>query len=333
MPDLITFGEIMLRLTTPGHQRFLQAEHFAITPGGAEANAAVLVARLGGSAEFVTRLPAHDLGQRAIDALRQHGVGTRHIARGGERIGLYFLEQGVGPRPGRVVYDRAGSAFSEAKVGDFDWPEILAGARWFHWSGITPAVSDSAAALVAEACAAAKNAGLKVSFDLNYRAKLWSRERAGAVLGPLMKHVDLCVTSAEEARGIFALDVPESGAERERIAAEALRERFGFPQVALTTRRGDSAGRTDWGAMLMADGRMHESPRYDLALVDRIGAGDTFTGGLIFSLMRGDAPRAALDFAVAASALQHTIPGDFPLLSLEEVEALQRGGGGGRVQR
>jgi 2-dehydro-3-deoxygluconokinase len=333
MPDLIAFGEIMLRFTTPGHQRFLQAEHFEVTPGGAEANVAVLTARLGGSAEFVTRLPAHDLGQRAVDELRRHGVGVRHIVRGGERIGLYFLEHGVGPRQGRVIYDRAGSAFSEAKVGDFDWPVILAGARWFHWSGITPAVSESAAALTAEACAAAKNAGLKVSFDLNYRAKLWSRERSGAVLAPLMRHVDVCVTSVEEARGIFALDVPESGADRERIAAEALRERFGFSQVALTTRRGDSADRTDWGATLMADGRVYESPRYDLAVVDRVGAGDAFTGALIFSQMRGDAPQAALDFAVAASALQHTTPGDFPLLSLGEIEALVRGASGGRVQR
>jgi 2-dehydro-3-deoxygluconokinase len=203
MPDLITFGEIMLRLTTPGHERFLQATELEVTPGGAEANVAVLVVRLGGSAEFVTRLPAHDLGQRVVDELRRHGVGARCIVRGGERIGLYFLEQGASQRPGRVIYDRAHSAFSEARVGDFDWAAIFAGARWFHFSGITPALSESAAALTAEACAAAKAEGLPVSFDLNYRAKLWSRERAGEVLAPLMRFVDLCVTSVEEARGVF----------------------------------------------------------------------------------------------------------------------------------
>ncbi len=333
MPDLITLGEIMLRLTTPGHQRFLQAPHFEITPGGAEANVAVLIAQLGGSVEFVSRLPAHALGERAVDELRRHGVGTRHILRGGERIGLYFLEQGASQRPGRVIYDRAGSAFSEARPGDFDWSTIFAGARWFHWSGITPGVSESAAALTAEACSAAKALGLTVSFDLNYRAKLWSRERAGAVLAPLMRHVDFCVTSAEEARGVFALDVPESAPDRERIAAEALRERFGFSKVALTMRRGDSAQTTDWGAMLQSEEQTWYSPRYEIAVVDRVGAGDCFTGALIFAEMRGDTPEAALNFAVAASTLQHTIPGDFPLLTLGEVEALAAGGSGGRVER
>lgn len=333
MPDLITFGEIMLRLTTPGHQRFLQAAHFEVTPGGAEANVAVLVAQLGGSVEFVTRLPAHDLGQRAVDELRARGVGVRYILRGGGRIGLYFLEQGASQRPGRVIYDRACSAFSEARPGNFDWAAIFAGARWFHWSGITPGVSESAAALTAEACAAAKAAGLKVSFDLNYRAKLWSRERAGEVLAPLMRHVDLCVTSAEEARGVFALEAPESGVDRERIAAEALRERFGFSQVALTMRRGEVAEQSSWGAMLCAEEGAWFSPRHEIAVVDRVGAGDAFTGALIFAQLRGDPPQRALDFAVAASALQHTIPGDFPLLTLEEVEALVQGASGGRVQR
>lgn len=333
MADLITFGEIMLRLTTPGQQRFLQADHLDLTAGGAEANVAVLVARLGASAEFVTRLPAHALGQRLVDEVRRNGVGTTHILRAGERVGLYFLEQGASQRPGRVIYDRAGSAFSEARVGDFDWAEIFEGARWFHWSGITPGVSETAAALAAEASAVARRIGLTVSFDLNYRAKLWSQERAGAVLAPLMKHVDLCITSAEEARLVFGLDVPADGAGRERIAAEALRERFGFSQVALTMRRGASAETTSWGAMLLSHGKFHESPRHEIAVVDRVGAGDSFTGALIFAQLRGDEPGAALDFAVAASTLTHTIPGDFPLLTLEEVEALARGGGGGRVER
>ena len=333
MPDLVTFGEIMLRLTTPGHERFTQATHFAITPGGAEANVAVLFAQFGGSAEFVTRLPTHALGQRAIDELRRLGVGTTHIARGGERVGLYFLEQGASQRPGRVIYDRAGSAFTEVKVGDFDWAKIFAGARWFHWSGITPGVSDSAAALTAEACAAAKALGLQVSFDLNFRAKLWTRERAGAVLAPLMQHVDLCVTTAEEAGSVFGLEVPAAGPDREQAAAEALRERFGFQHVALTMRRGDSASATNWGAMLLSGGGAYFSPRHEIAIVDRVGAGDAFTGALVFALHRSDAPQRALDFAVAASALKHSIPGDFSLLTLDEVEALAAGGAGGRVER
>lgn len=333
MPDVITFGEIMLRLTTPGHHRFAQAAHLEITPGGAEANVAVLIVQLGGSAEFVTRVPQHALGQRAVDELRRLGVGTSHILRGGERIGLYFLEQGASQRPGRVIYDRTGSAFTEAGPGDFDWRKIFAGARWFHWSGISPGVSESAALLTAEACRAAKAAGLTVSFDLNYRGKLWSRERAGAVLAPLMDHVDLCVTSAEEARTVFGLEVPESGADCERIAAEALRKRFGFARVALTMRRGETAGATSWGAMLLAEGEQCFSPRYEIEVVDRVGAGDAFTGALIFALMRKDTPQQALDFAVAASTLKHTIPGDFTLLSLDEVEALAAGTSGSRMQR
>lgn len=333
MPDLVTFGEMMLRLTTPGQQRFLQAPYFEITPGGAEANVAVLIAQLGCSAEFVSRLPDHALGQRAVDELRRHGVGTRHILRGGERIGLYFLEQGASQRPGRVIYDRAGSAFSEVQPGDFDWTKIFCDARWFHWSGITPGVSDSAAAVTAEACKAAKSAGLTVSFDLNYRAKLWPRERAGAVLAPLMQYVDLCVTSAEEAHSVFGLDVPAAGPDREQSAAEALRERFGFKSVALTMRRGETAQMTDWGAMILTKDGVCFSSRHEIVIVDRVGAGDTFTGALICAQLRDDAPQRSLDFAVAASTLKHTIAGDFPLLTLDEVEALVRGGSGGRVER
>ena len=329
MSDVVTFGEIMLRLTPPGSRRIAQAEHFEITFGGAEANVAAVVAQLGGSAEFVTKLPAGALGQRAIDELRRVGVGVAKIVRGGERLGIYFLEQGASQRPGTVIYDRAHSAMAEAQPGEFDWDAIFSGARWFHWSGITPALSDSAAAHTAEACAAAKRHGLTVSFDMNYRAKLWSRERAGAVLAPLMEHVDLCITSVEEARAVFGLDGPDS----EETAAASLRERFGFQTVALTMRQGDSASATNWGAMLLAGGQPHRSRRHEIQIVDRVGAGDSFSGALIFSLMRGDDPQKAVEFAVAASTLKHTIPGDFALLSIGEVEALAAGGAGGRVQR
>ena len=329
MSDVVTFGELMLRLTPPGRQRFAQTPHFEITFGGAEANVAVLIAQLGGSAEFVTRLPVNAVAQRAINELRGHGVGTAHITRGGERMGVYYLEQGASQRPGKVIYDRAHSAMAEARVGEFDWEKIFAGARWFHFSGITPALSPAAAELTAEACAAARRLGLTVSFDLNYRAKLWTREQAGAVLAPLMEHVDLCVTSAEEARAVFGLDCENDPAE----AAVQLCDHFDFKAVALTQRTGALACSTGWGAMLLTDGATHFSRRHEIDVIDRVGAGDSFTGALIFSLLRGDAPGHAIEFAVAASALKHTIPGDYALLTLGEVEALAAGAGGGRVHR
>lgn len=329
MSDVVTFGELMLRLTPPGRQRFAQAAHFEITFGGAEANVAVLIAQLGGSAEFVTRLPVNAVAQRAINELRGLGVGTANIARGGERIGVYYLEQGASQRPGKVIYDRAHSALAEARVGEFDWEKIFAGALWFHFSGITPALSPAAAELTAEACAAARHLGLTVSFDLNYRAKLWTREQAGAVLAPLMQHVDLCVTSVEEARTIFALDCDADPTD----VAVKLRDRFDFKAVALTQRTGALACTTGWGAMLFTDGAAHFSRRHEIAVIDRVGAGDSFTGALIFSLLRGDAAAHAIEFATAASALKHTIPGDYALLTLGEVEALAAGTGGGRVQR
>ena len=329
MSDVVTFGELMLRLTPPGRQRFAQTPQFEINFGGAEANVAVLIAQLGGSAEFVTRLPANAVAQRAINELRGLGVGTAHIARGGERIGVYYLEPGASQRPGKVIYDRTHSAIAEARVGEFDWEKIFAGARWFHFSGITPALSPAAAELTAEACAAAHRLGLTVSFDLNYRAKLWTREQAGAALCPLMQHVDLCVTSVEEARTVFGLDCDADPTD----AAVKIRDRFDFKAVALTQRSGALACTTGWGAMLFTDGTAHFSRRHEIAVIDRVGAGDSFTGALIFSLLRGDAAAHAIEFAVAASALKHTIPGDYALLTLGEVEALAAGAGGGRVQR
>ena len=331
MSDVVTFGEIMLRLSPPGRQRFVQAPHFEITFGGAEANVAVMLAQLGASAGFVTRLPENELAQRALNELRGLGVGVEQVVRGGERMGVYFLEQGASQRAGKVIYDRANSAIAAAQPGDFDWPRILAGAQWLHWSGITPALSTTASTIVAEACVAAKQRGLTVSFDLNYRAKLWSREVAGQTLAPLMEHVDLCITSVEEARTVFGLEC--AAVNREEDAARRLHERFGFKTIALTMRSAETADSANWGAMLFVGGKACFSKRYEIAIVDRVGAGDSFTGALIFALRRGDDPQRALDFAVAASALKHTLPGDYALLTLPEVEALAAGAGGGRVQR
>ncbi len=333
MPDVVTFGEIMLRLTPPGRQRFVQAPHFEITFGGAEANVAVTLAQLGGSAAFVTKLPENELAQRAIQELRGLGVDTTRIVRGGERMGVYFLEQGASQRAGKVIYDRAHSAMAEALPADFDWSQIFAGAKWLHWSGITPALSPTAAVIVSEACMVAKRHGLTVSFDLNYRAKLWTPEAAGQALAPLMDHVDVCITSLEEVRAVFGLKIDDAAPNREEDAARKLQERFGFKIVALTQRAATSADTTTWGAMLFAEKKACSSRRYEIGIVDRVGAGDSFTGALIFALRRGDEPQRAIDFAVAASTLKHTLPGDYCLVSLAEVEALAAGAGGGRVQR
>jgi 2-dehydro-3-deoxygluconokinase len=328
MSSVVTFGELMLRLTPPGHQRFAQAPHFEITFGGAEANVAVAIAQLGGRAEFITKLPANDIVQRAIDELRGLRVGIDGIVRGGDRIGVYYLEQGASQRAGKVIYDRAHSAIAGAKSADFDWPAAFKDRSWYHWSGITPALSRSAAQISAEACMVAKKGGLTVSFDMNFRAKLWTTAQAGRVLRPLMQHVDLCVAGAEEARAILGA----KGGTDEAVAADLV-QRFGFKTVAMTQRQSGTASATSWGALLFTKGRAWFSPRHEITIVDRVGAGDSFTGGLIFSLMRGDAPQQAIDFAVAASALKHTIPGDYNLASLAEVEALAAGGHGGRVQR
>ncbi|MEA3209268.1 MAG: 2-dehydro-3-deoxygluconokinase [Chthoniobacter sp.] len=333
MSDVITFGEIMLRLTPPLRQRFAQAAAFEITFGGAEANVAVMLAQLGANVDFVTRLPQNEIAQRAINELRGLGVGVDKIVRGGERMGVYFLEHGASQRGGKVIYDRAHSALAEAQPSDFVWPHILTGAKWLHWSGITPALSPVAASIVAESCMISKRRGLTISFDLNYRAKLWSCEAAGDALAPLMPHVDLCVTSVEEARAVFGLTIEATNSGREEDAARRLVERFGFHSVALTMRQADTANSTSWSAMLFAEGHAWFSRRYEIAIVDRVGAGDSFSGALIFALRRGDDPQRAIDFAVAASTLKHTLPGDYNLVTLDEVEALVGGAGGGRVQR
>ncbi len=328
MPHVVTFGEIMLRLTTPGQSRFAQATELEVTFGGAEANVAVAIAQFGGQASFVTKLPDHELGQRAIDELQRCGVYTSHILRGGDRLGVYFLEQGASQRAGKVIYDRAGSALAMAEPSEWDWRKIFEGADWFHWSGITAALSPACAAMVQQASAAARSLGLKVSFDMNFRAKLWSPARAALVLTPLMQHVDVCICGASEAASVFGI-----AAASDEAAAIALAERFVFKAVAIPQRHSASASATQFGALLRVGGEVVQSRRHEITVVDRVGSGDAYSGGLIFSLMRGDDPSHANDFAVAAGVLAHTVPGDFPLFSLAEVEALAGGADGGRVQR
>jgi 2-dehydro-3-deoxygluconokinase len=334
MADVICFGEVMLRLTTSNFSRLTDAQSLEITFGGAEANAAVQFAAFGGSADFVSRLPANAIGDRCIEELCRRGVGTRWVLRGGSRIGVYFLEPGAGQRPGCVTYDRAQSAVSEMKPGMVDWDAAFAGARWFHWSGITPALSEGCAALCREACEVAKRRGLTVSFDVNFRSKLWSAQEAAAGLQPLMRFVDVCVAGESDAAEVLGVSASGEATEKRlpEVAGE-LAAKYGFKAVAMTWRTGESASHTTLQAMLHAAGGAHFSRRHEITNVDRVGAGDSFTGALIFAMLRGDEPARAIEFAAAAGAWKHTIPGDWNRCSVAEVEALADGAGGARIGR
>ena len=327
----------MLRLSPSGQNvRFVQADRFDVIYGGGEANVAVSCANYGHHATFV----AHEIGQSAINALRRYGVDTSHIARGGNRIGIYYAETGVSMRPSKVIYDRAGSSISEAKPADFDFDAIMEGADWFHWSGITPAISDSAAELTRLACEAAKRHGVTVSVDLNFRKKLWTSEKAQQVMRPLMQYVDVCIGNEEDAQLCLGFK-PDADVEGGNTDAdgykgifEQMRREFGFKYVVSTLRESLSASHNGWKAMIFDGNEFYVSKRYDiLPIVDRVGGGDSFSGGLIHGLLTKQSMGEALEFAVAASALKHTINGDFNMVSAEEVEALAGGNANGRIQR
>lgn len=337
---IVTFGEIMLRLAPMGYDRFVQADSFQAIYGGGEANVAISLAGFGADARFVSKVPAHEIGQAAINTLRRYGVDTTKIARGGKRLGIYFLEKGASQRPSKVLYDRAGSAIAEAESADFDWDAIFDDAQWFHFTGITPAISDGAAMLCKEAVSAAKKSGLTVSCDLNYRKNLWTREKAGQVMSQLMPYVDICVANEEDASDVFGIraahsDVAGGKLNREGYAsvAKQLVERFGFKKVAITLRASISANDNDWAGMLFAEGEALFSRTYSIHIVDRVGGGDSFCAGLIYALTQGKTDAEALEFAVAASCLKHTIEGDYNLVSVSEAEKLAGGDGSGRVQR
>lgn len=340
MAKIVTLGEIMLRLSTPGHSRFVQSDSFDVVYGGGEANVAVSCANYGHEAYYVTRLPVHEIGQAAVNALRRYGVRTDFIARGGSRVGIYFLESGAAMRPSKVIYDRAGSAIAEALPEDFDFDAIMGGADWFHWSGITPAISDRAAELTRLACEAAKRHGVTVSVDLNFRKKLWTKEKAQSVMRPLMQYVDVCIGNEEDAELCLGFK-PDADVEGGKTDAEgykgifrAMADQFGFKYVVSTLRESFSASHNGWKAMIYDGKEFYESKRYDiLPIVDRVGGGDSFSGGLIHGLLTKATQGEALEFAVAASALKHTIDGDFNMVSAAEVEALAGGDSSGRVQR
>lgn len=338
---IVTFGEIMLRLSPAGlNNRFVQADRFDVVYGGGEANVAVSCANYGHEAYFVSKLPAHEIGQSALNALRRYGVKTDYIARGGKRLGIYYLESGSAMRPSKVIYDRAGSSIAEATAADFDFDAIMEGADWFHWSGITPAISDEAAELTKLACQAAKRHGATVSVDLNFRKKLWTKEKAQSIMRPLMEYVDVCIGNEEDAELCLGfkpdadVNAGKTDAEGYKTIFEQMRKEFGFKYVISTLRESLSASHNGWKAMIYNGEEFYVSKRYDiLPIVDRVGGGDSFSGGVIHGLLTKPTQAEALEFAVAASALKHTINGDFNLVSVDEVEALAGGDGSGRVQR
>lgn len=337
---VITFGEIMLRLAPEGYYRFVQADTFGATYGGGEANVAVSLSNYGLDAKFVTKLPKHEIGQAAVNSLRKYGVDTSYIARGGNRVGIYFLEKGASQRPSKVIYDRANSAIYEATKEDFDWEKIFEGAEWFHFTGITPALNDTVADICLDACKAAKKMGLTVSCDLNYRNKLWTKEKAGNVMAKLCEFVDVCIANEEDAADVFGIhaegtDVTKGNVNHEgyKSVAKQLSDKFGFSKVAITLRESISANDNNWSAMLFDGSEYLFSKKYSVHIVDRVGGGDSFGAGLIYSLINNFSSRDAIEFAVAASCLKHAVEGDFNLVSVDEVNKLSGGDGSGRVQR
>lgn len=339
---VVTFGEIMLRLQTYNHERFIQMRGLEATFGGGEANVAVSCANYGLNACFVTKLPENPIGDACIAELRKHNVCTKRIARGGERVGIYYCEKGASQRPSNVVYDRAHSSIATADKSDFNWDEIFDGADWFHFTGITPALGDGIAEICLEACKAAKAKNVIISCDLNFRKKLWTSEKAGKVMGELMKYVDVCIANEEDAEKVFGIHAANTDVTGGKISDEGYKDvarqlvdRFGFSHVAITLRESISASENDWSALLYdakADS-FFKSKKYHMMIVDRVGGGDSFGGGLIYSMLQGFGGQKAIEFAVAASCLKHTIEGDMNLVTVKEVENLMGGDGSGRVQR
>ncbi len=340
MKKVVTFGEIMLRLAPNGYYRFFQNDQMQATFGGGEANVAVSLANYGLDSVYVTKLPKHAIGQAAVNSLRYYGVDTSKIVRGGDRVGIYYLEKGASQRGSVCIYDRAHSAIAEAVPADFDWDSIFDGADWFHFTGITPALGGNLVEICKEACIAAKAHGVKVSCDLNYRGKLWTRAQAREAMTELCKYVDVCISNEEDAKDVFGIEAEGSdiyggklNQEGYKSVAKQLADTFGFEKVAITLRTSISASDNDWAGMLY-DGKDYcFSKTYHLRIVDRVGGGDSFGGGLIYSLLSGKTTQEAIEFAVAASALKHTVEGDYNHVSVAEVEKLCGGDGSGRVQR
>ena len=340
MAKVITFGELMLRLQPYNYERFVQCDHVEFTFGGGEANVAVSLANYGMDVAYVTKLPTHAIGQAAVNSLRRYGVDTKKIVRGGDRVGIYFNEKGASQRGSVCIYDRANSAIAKAAKEDFDWDSIFEGAEWFHFTGITPALGANVVEICKDACKAAKAHGLKISCDLNYRGKLWTRAEAREAMTELCKYIDVCISNEEDAKDVFGIESENTdiyggklNKEGYKSVAKQLADKFGFEKVAITLRSSISANDNDWAGMLYDGENYCFSKEYHLHIVDRVGGGDSFGGGLIYALLSGKDTQSAIEFAVAASALKHSIEGDFNRVGVAEVEKLAGGDGSGRVQR
>ncbi len=342
MKRVVTFGELMLRLQPYNYERFVQCSNVEFSFGGGEANVAVSLANYGLDAAFVTKLPSHSIGQAAVNSLRRYGVDTSGIVRGGERVGIYFNEKGASQRGSVCIYDRAGSAIQKASPSEFDWDSIFEGVDWFHFTGITPALGENLVEMCKDACRAAKSRGIKISCDLNYRGKLWTRDEARAAMTELCQYVDVCISNEEDAKDVFGIEAEntdiyagEINHEGYKSVAKQLADKFGFEMVAITLRESRSAFDNGWSAMLynVAENSYCFSKKYDLHIVDRVGGGDSFGGGLIYSILTGKSTQEAVEFAVAASALKHSIGGDYNMVTVAEVEKLAKGDASGRIQR
>ncbi len=340
MAKVVTFGEIMQRLAPEGYYRFQQAEKFLATYAGAEASVAVSLQNFGVDAKFVTKLPAHEIGQAALNAVRKYGVDTSDILRGGDNLGLYYVEKGASQRASKVIYNRAGSAIAKATRSEFNWEKILDGAEMFHFTGITAALSDELPLICEDALKVCKEKGIIVSCDLNYRKNLWSKEKAKEVMTNLAKYVDICIANEEDASDVFGISASDTDLTKGEVnhdgykeVAKKLADTYGFKKVAITLRGSISASVNNWAAMLYDGNDYYFSREYTIQIVDRVGGGDSFGAGLIYATYKNYEPQSAINFAVASSCLKHTIEGDFNLVSLDEVTKLAGGDGSGRVQR
>jgi 2-dehydro-3-deoxygluconokinase len=337
---VVTLGEIMLRLSTPDYKRFVQADTFDVTYGGGEANVAAAICNYGENGTFVTKVPNNPIGQSAINHLRRYGVDTQYIARGGDRLGIYFLETGASMRASQVVYDRAGASIADVDISEFDFDKILDGADWFHTTGITPALSDKAAALTMAALKAAKAKGITTSIDLNYRKKLWSKEKAQKVMSELCQFVDVCIGNEEDAETCLGFKAAHSDITKGELNLDGYKDvfhqmqaKFNFKFIASSLRESYSASDNGWSALVYDGKEFYHTKKYNVRIIDRVGSGDSFASGLIYGLVTGMSTVDAAEFGVAASALKHTIPGDLNHATLSDVKELMKGDGSGRVQR
>ena len=339
---VVTFGELMLRLAPEGYLRFIQSNKFEATFGGAEANVAVSLANYNQDVSFVSKLPNNEIGQMAINSLRQYGVNTSNVVRGGNRVGIYYCEKGASQRPSKVIYDRANSSIALASKEDFDWNEIFKDSDWFHFTGITPALSKEVADITLEACEVAKKKGITISCDLNFRKKLWSNKEANETMSKLSEYIDICIANEEDAKDVFGIEAKDTDINTGKLSKEGyvsvakqLSQRFNFKYIAITLRESISAIDNNWSAMLYnaKEGKAYFSKKYAIHIVDRVGGGDSFGAGLIYALRNNYKEQDAIEFATAASCLKHSIEGDYNLVSLEEVKALANGDASGRVKR